>query len=269
MIQAAEGLVETRLIREPVRPSRLDIDMESIGRLADDIGANGLYQKPGVRGPFPDGTYEIVWGHRRLLAIRLLRWPEMPCMIYDQHFDPDVARIGENLVREELNPIEEAQECQRFIEKGLTPAVIGRLFRKSQPWVDGRLALLDHPEEIQVAVAAGELSLAVANILAQVDHASVRHDFVKDAIRSGCKSSTAEAWLYHYRANRDRIITNTVTVDEFIQQRESWKIIIPCQVCGLDCDYPDTASVRACKPCLMAVARLGEELRKELPAARS
>jgi ParB/RepB/Spo0J family partition protein len=238
------------LVDEPARPSRDTMDPERLGALADDIAANGLLQKPGVRGPLDDGRFELIWGHRRLLALRLLRWRDLPCMVYDASFDPDVARVAENLQREELNPVEEAQECQRFIDKGMPRAAIARLFRRTAAWVDGRLTLLHFPADVREAVSQGAVSLGVAGVLAQLDHDLVRADFLKEAIRTGAKTATAETWLYHYRADRERIVTNRLTVEQFAAERESWKIMVPCDLCRDDTDYQHTRSLRICLDCL-------------------
>lgn len=249
MNEAREDVIPMGLVDEPARPSRDTMDPERLGALADDIAANGLLQKPGVRGPSPEGRYELIWGHRRLLALRLLRWPDLPCMVYPASYDPDVARVAENLQREELNPIEEAQECQRFINKGWPRAAIARVFRRTPAWVDGRLVLLHFPADIQDAVRASAVSIGVAGVLAQIDHESVRGEFLKEAVRTGAKTATAETWLYHYRADRERIITNTLTVEHFVAERESWKIMVPCELCREDTDYQQTRSLRLCREC--------------------
>jgi ParB-like chromosome segregation protein Spo0J len=171
-------------------------------------------------------------------------------MVYDAAFDPDVARVAENLQREELNPVEEAQECQRFVDKGMPRAAIARLFRRTAAWVDGRLTLLHFPADVREAVSQGAVSLGVAGVLAQLDHDLVRADFLKEAIRTGAKTATAETWLYHYRADRERIVTNRLTVEQFAAERESWKIMVPCDLCRDDTDYQHTRSLRICLDCL-------------------
>lgn len=253
MNEAREDVLSIHLVDEPARPSRDTMDPERLGTLADDIAANGLLQKPGVRGPMDSGRYELIWGHRRLLALRLLRWAELPCMVYPPSYDPDVARVAENLQREELNPIEEAQECQRFIDKAMPRAAIARLFRRTPAWVDGRLVLLHFPPDVQDAVRAGQVSIGVAGVLAQLDHDVVRADFLKEAIRTGAKTATAETWLYHYRADRERIITNALTVEQFAAERESWVIMVPCQLCEENTDYQHTRSLRLCRECYAAI----------------
>lgn len=249
MIEAREDVIPMHLIDEPARPSRDTMDPERLGALADDIAANGLLQKPGVRGPLANGHYELVWGHRRLLALRLLRWTELPCMVYPATYDPDVARVAENLQREELNPVEEAQECQRFVDKGMPRAAIARLFRRTPAWVDGRLTLLHFPADVQEAVREGVVSIGVAGVLAQLDHELVRADFLKEAIRTGAKVATAETWLYHYKADRERIVTNRMTVEAFVQEREHWVIKVPCDLCQSEEDYTRTRSLRVCLDC--------------------
>jgi hypothetical protein len=112
------------------------------------------------------------------------------------------------------------------------------------------LTLLHFPADVREAVSQGAVSLGVAGVLAQLDHDLVRADFLKEAIRTGAKTATAETWLYHYRADRERIVTNRLTVEAFVQERESWKIMVPCDLCRTDEDYQRTRSLRVCVDCL-------------------
>lgn len=259
MIEAREDVVPLDDVDEPERPSRETIDPERVGALADSIAAIGLLQKPGVRGPMPDGRYRLIYGHRRLLALRLLRWRELPCMVYPPDYDEDQARIEENENREPLNPIDQARECARLLEKGRPVPLIARIFKRSSAWVEGRLVLLHFPQDVQDAVRDEQISLGVASVLAQIDHDLVRADFLREAQRTGAKTSTAELWLYHYKADRERIVTNRLTVEAFVEQREAWVIKVPCQLCGQEYPYTETRSLRVDTECLAMLLQLVEQ----------
>jgi len=246
------------LIDEPGHRLRDTIAVESLGELADSMAAEGLHQPLGVRGPDSAGRYEVVWGHRRLLAARLLCWADVPARVFPPGYDPLLAAVSENLQRTDLNPLEEARAVAAFQERGKPLAEIQRLFRRSAAWVQGRIDLLHFPADVQAAVAAGTLTLAVARELATIDHDSYRASLVAEAQRTGATSRSAEVWTAHYRADRERIIANTITVEDVLARRDAWKIYVPCELCDEDTPYEDTRGLRACRACLAAVAALVE-----------
>jgi ParB/RepB/Spo0J family partition protein len=237
------------LLDAPEDAHRKQIDPERIGALADDIAANGLLQPPGVRGPSPHGRYAIVWGHRRYLAIGLLGWPDMPCKVFPWAYDPLVARTAENFMQEKLTPVEEAEVIRRYVERGMPAAQIARHCRHSPAWVAARVRLLEWPADIQAGVQAGELSLGVAELLAQIDHDAYRLSLIDETTRCGASIATVGVWLAHYAAEKGRIIANHETVAEIASRREEWKIVTPCDYCHEDADYSQTQSFRFCHGC--------------------
>lgn len=84
------------------------LDQEDISALAVNILNYGLLQYPRVR-PIPGGKYEVIYGHRRIQAVRLLGLNTIPCVV-EELSDEQAAKITvvENLQRENLNRIEEA-----------------------------------------------------------------------------------------------------------------------------------------------------------------
>jgi len=227
------------------------------------MAAEGLHQPVGVRGPLADGTYEIIYGHRRLLAAQLLTWPDIPAMVHAHDFDPLLAAVSENLQRADLTPVEEAKAVARFSDVGEPDAAIARLFRRSAAWVRARRDLLGMPEDLQEAVHAGSIKLGVAAALADIDHADYRKSLIAEAARSGASVASAELWRQHYLTDRERIIGNNLMVQEIMSRREAWKIVVPCDLCRVDQDYTDTVTVRICAPCRNALAEAQAEMAAE------
>lgn len=250
-------------IREPSHRLRESIDAQRIGELADSIAAEGLHQPIGVRGPLADETWEIVFGHRRYLAHQMLRRETIEAKLYPPDYDPLQAAVSENLNREQMTPLEEAHAVARFVERGEPDAAIARLFRRSPGWVKVRRQLLTMPKDIQEAVQLGELGLAVAEQIADIDHDSYRESLIAEARRTGATAATAAVWRQHYLADRDRIIGNNLIIEEIAQRREAWKITIPCDLCDQDSDYQDTRSVRVCVACRNQLTQVKEEARRE------
>jgi len=236
-------------IDAPLHQLRDSIDHEALGTLADSMAAEGLHQPIGVRGPDAGGRYEVVWGHRRFLAARLLAWPTISARVFDPGFDPLLAAVSENLQRTELNPLEEARACLEFVKRGVPVAGIARFFRRSDAWIRGRLALLELPEDLQACIREKALPLAVLQILRDVDHEQYRKDLLREAVRTGASATTAEVWRAHYLSDRDRIIANDLTIDEIASRREHYVISYPCDWCEAMTAYERTANWRLCDGC--------------------
>lgn len=270
MIPHQEVAVPLHLIDPPETPSRETIDPERVGALADDIAGQGLLQRPGVSGPDAEGRYRLAFGHRRLLACRLLGWRELPCKVWPHGTDTFQMQVSENNVREALTPIEEAKDLRRARDRGQPIAALARLWRRSGQWVEERLALLELPDDLQAAVQAKAVSIGVARVLGHVDSDDYRRQLIAEATRTGATLRTVETWIAHYNADRERIVSNLFTVQEIAQRREAWVLKIPCELCGEQVEYPETQSIRACHPCMRELARIiterAAEARAELEA---
>lgn len=249
MADANYKMVEMRLIEEPGEVLRAQIDPVRLGELADSMAVEGLHQPIGVRGPVEGGRYEVIWGHRRFLAARANRWDMIMSRVFPPDFDPHLARVSENLQRSDLTPIEEARAIQSFRDRGEPLAAIGRLFRRSDSWVLSRLDLLGIPQDLQVAVQLGAVSVAVARLLADIDNDDYRQQLINEAQQIGATARTVEVWRAHYLADRERIITNNIAVEQIIQERGKYVIHYPCDWCGDNHPYGDTRTWRLCTGC--------------------
>jgi len=250
-------------LRPPDNAHRLEIDPDELHRLADSMAANGLHQAAAARGPLPDGTFEIIWGHRRFLAARLLRWPALHCRLYPRDTDPEWARLDENNVRADLSPLEEARQVQLVRSKCGSDSATARYFRRSLAWVGARLELLTWPDDLQSAVHAGSLSLAVARELAAVDDTSYRHNLIEEAQRAGATAHVVAVWKQHWIAEGPRLKANHTTVEEIMARREAWKYYVPCGTCGEDTDFTRTVALRMCAECARTVLQMIDQAAKD------
>jgi ParB/RepB/Spo0J family partition protein len=119
----------------------------------------------------PDPTFELVCGERRWLAIGTLGWATVPCLVraMDDRQASDVMLL-ENLQRVDLNPIEEAQAyATRIARFTLTVGELAQTVSKSAEYVRERLALLQLAPPIQQLIATGQLPLAHAQLLVDLD----------------------------------------------------------------------------------------------------
>lgn len=151
---------------------------EAIAALADSIRQYGMLQPILVR-PY-QGTYQIVAGERRWRAARMLGLDEVPVIIKEIS-DGEAMEIAliENLQRENLTPMEEANGYRQLIEQyGMTQEAVAKTVGRSRSAVANALRLLQLPEEIQMLLESGAISaghgkalLAIANPEKQLEAA--------------------------------------------------------------------------------------------------
>lgn len=148
----------------PGQPRR-QFNEAALDELAESIRTRGVIQPIVVR---PNGAgYQIVAGERRWRAAQRAQLHEVPVIIRDfsEAETLEVALI-ENIQREDLNAIEEAEAYKRLIQDyGHTQEALGRLVAKSRSHVANLLRLLDLPEKIRGAVAEGALTMGHARAL--------------------------------------------------------------------------------------------------------
>lgn len=151
---------------------RTKFDQEALDALAESIEASGIVQPLLVR-PLPDGSYELVAGERRWRAAQQAGLKKVPAVIRDQaEADRLQAALIENMVREDLNPVEEARAYQRLGERDDMPQVeIARLVGKSRSHVANMQRLLTLPAAVLDHLAAGRLDMGHARALVGRDDA--------------------------------------------------------------------------------------------------
>jgi len=249
IVQPRTEYVPLAKIQPPAHRLRESIDEEALGALADSMAAEGLHQPIGVRGPLQGDVYEVVWGDRRTLAARRLQWDTIEAKIFPADYDPVVAAISENLNREELTPLEEGAAIAQLVARGHSLAAISRLMRRSAGWVSSRTALLTLPPDLQAAVRTGRLGLGVVEALREIDHAEYRASLVEEAERVGASRNTVDIWVSHYRADRERIVSNRLMVAEIVERRTAYVVYVACDACTVETDYTKTVSRRFCTGC--------------------
>ncbi len=166
------GDVVRELAVDSIRPNpyqpRRTFDQEGLAELARSIEAAGVFQPIIVRRPDPNlNRYELIAGERRLRATKMTERKTIPAIVrvLDDQTMMEVA-VLENLQREDLSPLEEAQAYQTLIERlNLTQAQVAARLGKSRPYIANYLRLLGLPEEVKQMLASGELSMGQARTL--------------------------------------------------------------------------------------------------------
>ncbi|MGN6274530.1 MAG: ParB/RepB/Spo0J family partition protein [Solirubrobacterales bacterium] len=174
------------LIKPNPSQPRTKFDEEALAALAASIEASGVVQPLLVR-PLPDGSYELVAGERRWRAAQQAGLEKVPAVIRDQaEAERLQAALIENMVREDLNPVEEAKACAALVEDlGLTKEELARRVGRSRPAVSNLIRLLELPDEALEMLESGDLSEGHGKALLGAQGNDVRRRLARDAARAG------------------------------------------------------------------------------------
>jgi ParB family chromosome partitioning protein len=182
-------------------PSRFQpregFDDEKIGELAASIKENGLLQ-PIIARKQPEG-YEIIAGERRWRAAQRLGLSEVPTIIRDVE-DGKMLELAlvENIQREDLNPIEQAQAYQELVGRlNLTQEEVAARVGKKRSTVANFLRLLDLPAEVKEYVSRGTISMGHARALLSLENKGDMLAFADRSIKEGLSVRALESLIAH------------------------------------------------------------------------
>jgi ParB family chromosome partitioning protein len=158
--------IPVALVHPNPRQPRTRFDDAALDELTDSVKENGILQPLLVR-PRPAGGYEIVAGERRYRAALKAGLRHVPVVVRQLTDDETLAlALIENLIREDIGPLETARAFQRLMEDfGWTQEEMGRRVGKSRSAVANALRLLKLPDAIQLSLEQGELTEGHARAL--------------------------------------------------------------------------------------------------------
>jgi ParB family chromosome partitioning protein len=169
----------------PHQPRKVFTDNE-LAELTASIREHGLLQPLLVR-PAGPARFELVAGERRLRSVQKLGWTEVPVVVREVSDDALlVLALVENLQREELNPIEEAEGYRTLAERfGFTQEEISQAVGKERSTVANLLRLLKLAPSIRRLVEAGDLSMGHARALLSIEDPMRAADLARIAVKEG------------------------------------------------------------------------------------
>ncbi|HAC0644550.1 TPA_asm: ParB/RepB/Spo0J family partition protein [Listeria monocytogenes] len=204
----------------PYQPRKI-FDTKAINELRDSIKIHGVLQPIILRNT--DKGYEIVVGERRYRAAKEAKLKEIPAVVRDLTEEEMMElSVIENLQREDLYPLEEAESYQFLMKKlGLTQAKLAERVGKSRPYIANFVRLLTLPEEVQVMLRDGSLSAGHGRVLLGLKLKKNIIPTAKKAVAQGLTVRQLEDVVNNLNENVSRETIKPARVPIFIRESES------------------------------------------------
>lgn len=181
-------------IFDPEKPLRGDLSPESVEDLAASIKRIGIIE-PLIVAQTENG-YEVIAGHRRLVAAEIAGLTEAPCLVVEaEGMEKEVLKLHENLARAEINPIDWANHLTYLKQHyQLSNAKIAEMLGTSQSFVEQHIEVLKYPAPLLEGLKRGHISFAASRELNYIKNPARRDIYIHHAIRGGVSSTMAAQW---------------------------------------------------------------------------
>jgi ParB family chromosome partitioning protein len=210
-----------QIVPNPKQPRR-EFSESELQELQLSLQTSGLLQPIAVR-PRGDGRFELIAGERRFRAASRLGWTTIPAVIRDVSDEQLLSlALVENLQREDLNPIEEAQGYRQLInEFGLAHQQVAQAVGKERSSVTNALRLLSLPDEVQHLVRDGSLTLGHARALLGVPPGTSLAELARKVVAQRLSVREVERLVQEAKptVKRNRDAENQLTVSEVPEVR--------------------------------------------------
>ncbi|AUX10906.1 chromosome partitioning protein ParB [Latilactobacillus sakei] len=220
----ADELVE-ELALEDIRPNpyqpRKTFDEAALAELAASIKKSGVFQPIIVRKSI--NGYELIAGERRFRASKLAGKTTIPAITrqFDEEAMMEIA-VLENLQREDLTPLEEAQAYDTLLKKlNLTQAEVSERLGKSRPYIANYLRLLGLPADVKQLLQEGQLSMGQARTLLSLKKKSQISALAKRTIAEGLTVRQLEQLVNQMNQTKAAKVAKTKIKSPYIQASEN------------------------------------------------
>lgn len=180
---------------EPLNPQRQETLLKDIDFLRESIRTKGLEQPIGVRD-IGDGSYRIIWGHRRSIAVTQLQWSHVAAMVHTlEESDDDSLMAAENYHRNSTSDAEEALFYKRIFDKFPDGTIgIARELNVPQTRIERLLICADGDEKVFEAMRAQTITLAQAYEINQYKSPGYRAHALDRCLNGGMSALALKQW---------------------------------------------------------------------------
>jgi len=238
-----------RLI-DPERPLRDDLTQESVKDLTNSIAQVGIINPLVVKKS--GDKFELVAGHRRLVAAGCAGLTEAPCIIIKaKGMKGELIKLQENMARDDINPIEWAKHLSYIKQEyKLENTKIAKMLGMSESWVGQHLQILEYPPKLLEAISTDQIAFSSARELAQITDPKKRDIYIEHAVKGGLTPTLAARW--RKEANRQPLSGEKGDVDADGEPIPSYEPEpFRCKVCENIIEPQDMLTItihRACRP---------------------
>lgn len=244
------------LVDPPTHDDRLERTEETILEMVSSLSSEGQISPITVR---PKGErFECIAGWTRTLAARRMGWATIAASLEEHADDRRTRRVraAENLQRSQLSPIEEARAAATLMkEEGVDVDAAARALHRTRAWIEGRLQLLQLPEDLQLAIHVDKLPMTCAAILAEVTEAAHREYLTHYAVRHGANAHVMRDWVNQWKASHDAGGEASPPRPDMSMPPSQIVVMVDCFRCALQHDHRTSAIARICKTCMEELTR--------------
>jgi len=251
-------LLDIEGVDPPSDAARDIIDPDKVRELAESIRSQGLLQPILVRPR--NGRHEVVAGHRRYLAHRLIGEVKIKSIIKELSDDEVILIRGiENDQREDLNPIERGKVYRRLRDRfGWSDNAIAQRMGRHPSTIKKYLNLLELSEQIQSELSRGRIGLEVALLLGSIEDEQARRYYVENAAANGVTIDVARGWVEDYEKSRlGTFYSEGGGSPQGSGLMEEKPVFQTCDVCLGPVNAKEVVFIPVCKPCLRKVRSQG------------
>lgn len=260
--------VSVDLILPPEKEMRLVASREGLEELANDIRDRGILQPLLVRRE--KDRFRLVAGWRRLEAAKICRLPVVPvCVVTGSDFEAEIMKVQENIMREDVNPIDEAKFYHSLVATyGLTVHDLCDVVHKSRQYVETRFDLMALDKSFQEAIEGDRISISVARELGRIDDYNERQRTLTAACENGITLRVARMWVADYE--RQKLLNSPSDVPDGYVPHATVNVEIRehCQLCSELMEGVRRRILVVCSKCyhalMVAKENIGEAKKEEL-----
>lgn len=207
-IKSNFGVIPLDVIDDPQRPMRSDLTPESVEDLVLSMRQVGVIEPLVVKKI--GERYEVIAGHRRLVAAAVVKLPKVPCYIVEATDEQtELLKIHENLYRADINPSDEARHYKYLINHyKISPSKLAQLIGKSDNYVTDRLAIFGYPTALKEALDQQKIKFSVAKEFHRMTDTKKMIEYLYYAIRNGITAQLARQWVNDYERTLQHRVEN-------------------------------------------------------------
>jgi len=241
--------VSVDLILLPEVEMRITTSREGLEELAEDIRKRGILMPLLVKRE--KDRFRLVAGWRRLEAAKMARLATVPvCIVDGTDFDLEIMKSQENLMRENVNPVDEAKFYANLMTTyGLQIPDLCDVVHKSRQYVESRMDLLALDESFQAAIEGNKIAVSVAREIGRIDDFNERQRALQAAVENGITYKVARLWVADYEKQKAMSIPADAPADYVPHSTVNIEIREYCQLCKEDMEGVRRHILVVCRKC--------------------